>query len=858
MKSTTYLKKFIHKIFAVSAIFFFFFSVLYALSRKISLYGSMISWQFFPSTASIVKQFSDKLYPFYSFEFSSGFDSLADSQLGVLHPLKLILLLFSISPFEIEQIYLSFHWLLLLFASYCFAAHIIKDEEALGPKKLHQVFLAINIGFSLAIYTNFCHPFFIAALAYGVLLLLISDQFLDCPSRTGFISLSITTALMLLVGNFAIQWLMLLLVVVYSISACLIKNKSIKPLIWLGMALALGLVIASPQTLPTFELMRASARGVAGGLDKFQQSPGPYQWFGYITPGSSYLLWKYAPEIYTYFADSNVVEGVHFIGIVPLALCLSLGFSKNTIPKKFLPLIVCLVFFALRGLGVFSPVNIFLNYLPIFGQFRIPVRSFFCIDFLLCVLALLVLARFLDRQCLEKSFKWLMGISILLSFFTILLVLFRVVSANQDFPDVSFGEVGYMLLGTLVAAAGIALCKSTPIRGSRLVLALVFLSFVDLTLHIAGAPRHWRVEQKSTLQSRAASVDNLCREAKITKLFVISGVWPKFDVPLFPIGRGVGNNYETIDQTTPELNGLNCTLTYALNTSTLTPGSTLQLLGWISTRPTKQEILEGVKVLGFDVVGAYTDSTGVGEVAEEIKLIKLPDISQSTVNALSAFAASYPPVDLQEGARIAAYVYDSLKWLRLEKLMPYESRKVLTDSLGRKLVVLKSPYSFVLLNGMDVIMPVESRGQVVILPDKSPPLIDVVYVPVALLFGITASVFGVVLLAFGVFRFDRLYAGSDFFGKSLGIKVPFESLKKIYGKFSGIYLIVLAVTAAILAARVLSSGQAVYVSASGILCIFVFVGVVFVVSRAFVTRVTSLYFAATVATFYLFGLNYLS
>ena len=86
------------------------------------------------------------------------------------------------------------------------------------------------------------------------------------------------------------------------------------------VAFGLAFVIAAPQIFATYESMRLSIRSTPGGYDKFFMSAGPVQWLSYVAPGSAYLLFKYSHEVFARWGDNSLTDGLHYIGVIPVAL----------------------------------------------------------------------------------------------------------------------------------------------------------------------------------------------------------------------------------------------------------------------------------------------------------------------------------------------------------------------------------------------------------------------------------------------------------------------------------------------------------------------------------------------------------
>ena len=125
-----------------------------------------------------------------------------------------------------------------------------------------------------------------------------------------------------------------------------------------------------------------------------------------------------------------MVEGLHYIGIFTLSLFLYL--TKKTINNIKNDPIQISIILILRGLGVFFFLNLFLNYLPIFGGFRAPVRNLYLVDFLIIIFISLNF----DKHFSLKSIKIF---KIFLKYYIILLSCLSVIGLifiNKDIIEI--------------------------------------------------------------------------------------------------------------------------------------------------------------------------------------------------------------------------------------------------------------------------------------------------------------------------------------------------------------------------------------------------------------------------------------
>lgn len=720
------------------------------------IYGSMISWQFHPNTTAYYLQAKEGIYALFNWSFGLGFNTLGDSQQSLLHPIKILLTALLSSHYAIDTYFLTTHFILLFVSFFLLTKQIIGYDRVIRQQNLIAFFGSISFGLSIAVYANFIHIFFIVTLAYGNLLLCLVDKALEKPSRLNFLCIALTTTVMVLAGNFSMQWLILLLAVFYALTKTIINSRPISSLWPVAVALGLGLLIAAPQLVPTFEAMQVSSRGQIGGLDKFQQSPGPFQWLSYLVPGVTYFLYKHAPEAFSYIGGNNVVEGTHYVGIIPMILLIYLWASVQKIPRHMWVLVISLVFLYLKALGVFSPFNIVLNYFPIFGQFRIPIRTFFVINIIVCLLASMCLLRSIDRRMMSRSIYIVLGISFVFTLFAIPIPFMRSLAFNFLSPPITLSELGYMCISMIVAGITLFFVKQKSLSDNMLRSIIVLIAIIDVSTHLIGVPTHWRSEPKSLLEERAYKTDLLCQSIGAKEIYMFENeygedIWPNFDVPLFPLGRGNEQQYSTEDQTTPEPNGVNCSLTHSFITSTLTPKAIKEVRDWIEKAENKKLRSEAINLVGYAHTAYKTNMVGLGDVYNEITLSNTEVYSEKTLSRFKLFITNYKSEKNKKRIIFIKKITHILKQWNLLKRLPTTIRKpIYLQGIG-SLIMLPPPFSYLIKQDGKNIEPKEIRGSFAVFEGKIKKPLIVTYVPIAFLVGLMISCLGIIMLSIFIF-----------------------------------------------------------------------------------------------------------
>ncbi|MDO8658899.1 MAG: YfhO family protein [Candidatus Levybacteria bacterium] len=155
-----------------------------------------------------------------------------------------------------------------------------------------------------------------------------------------------------------------------------------KTFITLAASIAIGLLLASVQILPSSEFSKLSAR--AQGLSyEFASdfSLHPKQLISFVLP---YFFGN--PLEGTYWGKGNFWELNGYLGIFPLILAFFSFASKRNNYKVIF--IILGLFSLLFSLGRFTPIfPFFFNYVPIFDSFRVPARFLYIYAFSISILS---------------------------------------------------------------------------------------------------------------------------------------------------------------------------------------------------------------------------------------------------------------------------------------------------------------------------------------------------------------------------------------------------------------------------------------------------------------------------------------
>jgi hypothetical protein len=150
--------------------------------------------------------------------------------------------------------------------------------------------------------------------------------------------------------------------------------------------LAIGLLLAAVQILPTIELLRNSLRASAS-----------YDFFSSFSMPPRFALTLFAPYLFgggngllfraPYVGPAFFGEYVAYVGLLTIMLALVVIFLKPDARTKFWAVVFCVCL--LLAFGRFLPFHLYavVYYIPVLNLFRVPARHLMEVEFALAVLA---------------------------------------------------------------------------------------------------------------------------------------------------------------------------------------------------------------------------------------------------------------------------------------------------------------------------------------------------------------------------------------------------------------------------------------------------------------------------------------
>ena len=714
------------------------------------VFGSMVSWQHFPVEMHYFQNMLKGNYPFFDFLFSVGFDAVGDSQQNLLHPLKIFLVLIGVEPARISTIFTMLHIFAGTLGCYFYSQYMIKKsfKDSLVDSCI-PFFSAALFLMNLALYTNIVHMVFICTLAYFPFMLLLAEKIMVAPKHRYFFLLALVVALMLFVGNYCVQWITLLSLVIYLAGKVLMDRRLAYRVILVLMAILFGFINALVQLVPTFDLMGFSTRNALGNWEMFYGSANPLSWLGYFSPGALYLQFKYAQEAFWSYTGNNVIESVHYMGLVPLSLFFYSLWKRKNLPREIDLFHGVALVMVLRALGVFSILNIFLNFLPIFGQFRFPVRSFFVLDFILLIVSAYVLASSLDRTSLKKVISTLLGITFALNILSICSLKLWEVGASQDLPIISLLEYGYSFGGVIILLLAFFLLSDRfekVLDKKQLVFGLILISLVDLSFHRLGVPLHWKTPTAQEIKKQNTKVDEVCDEIGASRIW-IDFKWPDFDVPRFPFTPTSSKFYVSKEkEDSLELQGTTCYFGDSVITSTLTPASIRQSMKWAKDELTHDEFLAFMGILGYKHYAQLKDQKTKVIGIDDVNIFEAPASTEAMQNKLKAFLNTQLQVQKGRFSKVFQKTYEKFDQLGMSDWLPRHRIEVTPIPQIGSVLALTEPIYYLIFDANGKPLPYTTKRIFLIFPANVVGPVEVVFVPVGFVFGLMGSMIAFISL----------------------------------------------------------------------------------------------------------------
>jgi hypothetical protein len=332
---------------------------------------------YLPQRTALQHAIQQNTLPWWTTGIGAGYPLLAEGQVAALYPLNW--LLYSLLPVEIAlTVSVVLHYLITGVGFYVYARTLRLSRAA---AYLGALVWTLG-GFTIA---HLSHVSIMAAAAWLPWLFALTHALLrpTNPARwfpwPGVLALALVTGLQFLAGHPQISLLSMMALAAYALFLGLTGNRQQTVRAWSCWvaALVLGIALALPQLVPTFELSALSQR--AGGLDSAFFTSYSFHPFLLATYLSPFLLGNPYP--------TGSVELMGYVGLLPLVLAGVALWRWRGKEKWFFAGLILVG--ALLAFGRWNPLYGYLRYVPLFNLFRVPARYLYWVSLGLAVLTAL-------------------------------------------------------------------------------------------------------------------------------------------------------------------------------------------------------------------------------------------------------------------------------------------------------------------------------------------------------------------------------------------------------------------------------------------------------------------------------------
>ena len=240
--------------------------------------------------------------------------------------------------------------------------------------------------------------------------------------------------------------------------------------------------------------------------------------------------------------DNSLTDGLHYIGVIPVALFFYSLAKLKDMPGQVKIFSSAALLMVIRLCRTFAFVNLLLNQLPIFGQFRAPIRSFWTLDVLILLPTIFVLAnvRTIDMDRLRQILNAIILVIIFVTVCTFIVSLGWERSLQENWNLLTVKEIAYCFVSlTIALLARTFVSKKRRANGSSFINCLVGLSILDLGLHHLGVAREWTEPTVTMLDERSFVVDRRCDKMETQRVWM-DFTWPQFSTTIFPLTSSRG------------------------------------------------------------------------------------------------------------------------------------------------------------------------------------------------------------------------------------------------------------------------------------------------------------------------------
>lgn len=374
-----------------------------------TLYRTDISWIHYPGHIFMANEWLAGRVPLWDPYRQAGAPMLAEPQIGVLYPLR-VLFLSPFSPSLELSLFILIHFSLAAFFTYFLARSLRVSRGA-------ATVAGLVFGFGGFLMAQASNVNIMTAAAWSPLILYAFIQAIRRRSWLAAMLAGLPLALQISTAHSQIVFYTLVILAGYMLYRGLLdfvasssKHKGQLGYAWHttllgGLAVGSGLLLAAPQLLPSLELLQFTIRAQDRGFELLtENSLHPAMWLNLLLPSA------FGNNVVKFKVGDPFQEVFIYAGFLPLVLAVvgainlqsqhrqveSRAKIQNDEPQGAtlaaksdrLFFLLLLIGSILLALGRFTPLYQFvIQYLPGFDLFRIPARWLMVVNLALAVLA---------------------------------------------------------------------------------------------------------------------------------------------------------------------------------------------------------------------------------------------------------------------------------------------------------------------------------------------------------------------------------------------------------------------------------------------------------------------------------------
>lgn len=764
------LKKNIVNLFInISIIFFFIFLIFKTIfTNSEIIYGGNISLQYHHVVNDFFNNISKNVYPFFSFNYPGTIDYLGESQQSLAHPLK-ILIAISVKNFNFIDTYFIIINLILMYVGLYKLLNFSKFLFSIKDDYLYNypvILLTFSFVFSQAIFANYVHVMFISVISSAIFVVYYVLKLFHEINNKYLIKLFFFLILFLLSGHYGLQWIFLLLILILCVSFLFTKKTTLKNIVIIFSVIILSFLFCAPQIFSTFSLMLNSSRSTTGSLTMFLQSANPLNFLSYVNPYIHVLIYKFSTQDFVSWTYHNLVEGVHYVGTIPLIsiiylTCTSSKFSKTE--KDILGIFSVTSFFMFcRALGIFFLLNIILNMLPIFGQFRVPIRTFFILDLILILCSLPFFYKKIEHDKFLNVINILIYTNLGLIFYCLLLIFYNN-SFTDLFNNISLSEF-FSIFFNLFILMFLKIIFLKTYKKNLIILSFFFIALIDTSVNKKAYPTHWYTTSIEKIKGNYSQIDEFCLKNNLSSL-ITTYFSKEFDKPISKLTNVNNDKILSLNgKKEIETLGYNCMLMNSAETSTLTPILTKKIMGSVVMKDFKNFSILGYRnVLDFNKENKF-------------KVFKTEKVIDSKY--FKYFIDEKKPNE-KLNERLLKY-YSFFKKLNID--LPSKNLETFKfKNIDGNYLFLNKPHYFIFKN-RDKIINYNYQGSLIKF-DKNISNVNVVYIPYPQIHGFIFTLIGIFFFSLIlILNKKNMLSSLDIIPNKFSIKINYLSLKDFFTK----------------------------------------------------------------------------